>query len=287
MQITVECKVCEVKVTTRIDDIKKALDSLKQFRKHSISPYHERYAFPFLLGTYFVYRKIDVIRLFSIAKAISDNPRYLDVGCGYGDFLNKIREFIPDAIGIEKNAEIFYSFGISKPDSIKIVDAAWGIEEKYDIIFVGWMEPGVDFREAIAAKTDVIVTTLDQGLSLAAEFDGLGFERIARWITPSWEDVNTEIMNKYYTRISNETREALYRLRSAHNLWYVYSRHPDKSKAIRLALLHREKEEKNSKDRYDFEIVLDEFGFGYLESLKYCGINKHHYLWKIIYLNLN
>ena len=138
----------------------------------------------------------------------------------------------------------------------------------------------------LAAKTDVIVTTLDQGLSLAAEFDGLGFERIAKWITPSWEDINTEIMNKYYTKISNETQEALYRLRSAHNLWYVYSRDREKSKAIRLALLHREQEEKNSKDRYDFENVLDECGFGYLESLEYCGINKHQSLWKIMYIDL-
>ena len=58
--------------------------------------------------------------------------RYLDVGCGYGDFLNKIREFIPYAIGIEKNARIFYIFDISKPDHIKIVDAHWGIDKKYD-----------------------------------------------------------------------------------------------------------------------------------------------------------
>jgi hypothetical protein len=60
------------------------------------------------------------------------------------------------------------------PDHIKIVDAHWGIDQKYDLIFVGWMDPGVDFRDAIAAKTDVIVTTLDQGISLAAEFDDHG-----------------------------------------------------------------------------------------------------------------
>ena len=54
------------------------------------------------------------------------------------------------------------------------------------------MEPGVDYRDKIAAKTDVIITTLDQGLSLAAEFEGHGFEKIASWITPSWEDINTK-----------------------------------------------------------------------------------------------
>ncbi|HZA07271.1 MAG TPA: hypothetical protein VE619_06170, partial [Nitrososphaeraceae archaeon] len=89
-------------VSRSIEDLLKARMSLQQFRRHSASPYHERYSFPFLRGTYFAYRKIDVLRLVSIAKAVSNNPQYLDVGCGYGDFLKKIREFIPGAIGIEK-----------------------------------------------------------------------------------------------------------------------------------------------------------------------------------------
>ena len=80
------------------------------------------------------------------------------------------------------------------------------------------MEPGQDFRDPVSKNTDVIVTTLDQGLSLAAEFDGHGFERIASWITPSWEDVNTEIMNRYYTNMPEQKRAELSRLRGAHNL---------------------------------------------------------------------
>ena len=87
------------------------------------------------------------MRVISIAKTASNNPRYLEVGCGYGDFLKKIREFLPNALGIEKDAGIFYNCNISKPDYIKIADARWGIDQKYDIIFVGWMEPGVDFRD--------------------------------------------------------------------------------------------------------------------------------------------
>src|SRR5919202_5301653 len=145
------------------EDLKKAIESLQAFRSISASPHHERYSFPFLKGTYYAYRKIDVMRIISIAKAISNNPKYLEVGCGYGDFLKKIREFLPNAQGIEKDAGIFYSCNIPKPDYIKIADALWGIDQKYDIIFVGWMEPGVDFRDTVAAKTDVIVTTLDQG----------------------------------------------------------------------------------------------------------------------------
>ena len=252
-----------------IQDLLKARISLEQFRIYSVSRHHERYSFPFLLGTYFAYRRIDVLRVVSIAKAISNEPKYVDVGCGYGDFLNKVREFLANAIGIEKDARIFYNFNIPKPDYIRIADASWGIEEVYDVIFVGWMDPGVDFTHAVAAKTNVVVTTLDQGISQAAEFDAYGFKRIAYWRTPSWEDVNTEIMNRYYTKMSVQTRQALSEMRGAHNLWYVYSKKSAISKTIRSALLQRiEEENKVPQERYDFEDVLDECGFMYLQKLQ-------------------
>jgi hypothetical protein len=252
-----------------IQDLVNARISLKQFRKYSVSPYHERYSFPFLLGSYFAYRKIDVLRVIQIAKAISNEPKYVDVGCGYGDFLKKVREFLPDATGIEKDAGIFYYFNIPKPDYIRIADARWGIEQEYDIIFVGWMDPGTDFTEAVAAKTDVVVTTLDQGISQAAEFEAHGFKRIAYWRTPSWEDVNTEIMNRYYTKMSIQIRQALSEMRGAHNLWYVYTRGVPTSEAVNLALRERFEEERHKlQPRYDFEDVLDECGYGYLQKLQ-------------------
>jgi hypothetical protein len=251
-----------------IQELTKARKSLERFRTYSVSPYHERYSFPFLRGTYFGYRKIDVLRIVSISKAISDDPKYIDVGCGYGDFLNKVREYLINAIGIEKDARIFYSFNIPKPDYIKIADASWGIEEEYDVIFVGWMDPGVDFTAAVATKTNVVVTTLDQGISQAAEFDGHGFKRIAYWRTPSWEDVNTEIMNRYYTKMPTQTRKILCGLRGAHNLWYVYSKEPQISDAIKSALMLRLEQEKQTvQERYDFEDVLDECEYGYLQKL--------------------
>ena len=272
-----------------IEGLFKARLSLQQFRRYSASSYHERYSYPFLRGTYFAYRKIDVMRVVSIATAVSNDPKYLDVGCGYGDFLDKIREFIPNAIGIEKDPRIFYNFQIPKPDYIKIADARWDIDRQYDVIFVGWMDPGVDFRDAIAARTDVIVTTLDQGISLAAEFDAHGFERIASWRTPSWEDVNIEIMNSYYTKMSNETRQALSRLRGAHNLWYVYSRKPSISETIKSTLIQRlEQEKKTSIERYDFEDILDECGFRYLERLDNPASKeqeKKECLWDIQFVN--
>ena len=272
-------------------DLQKAMISLEQFKTYTMSPHHERYSFPFLRGTYFTYRKVDVLRLISISKAVAKNgkPRYLDVGCGNGDFLSKIRAFLPNAVGIDNDARIFYYYRSVKPDYIKIADARWGIDHHFDIIFVGWMEPGIDFRDAVAAKADVIVTTLDQGISLAAEFEGNGFERIAKWRTPSWDDVNTEIMNRYYTKMSNKNYSFLSKLRGAHNLWYVYSSKHSKSEVIKSILMQRlEDEKKDVCERYDFEDVLDECGFRYLEQLQnlssYVEIKER--LWDIHFNNI-
>jgi hypothetical protein len=257
-------------------DLRKAAASLAQFRAKAVSPHHERFSFPFFSGTYFCYRKIDVLRVAAIAKAAGDNPSYLDVGCGYGDFLKKMREHIKGAEGLEKDAGIFYGLGMEKPDYIRIADAHW-IDKKYGTIFVGWMEPGQDFRDPVAKSTDVIVTTLDQGISLAAEFDGHGFSRVARWRTPSWEDVNIEVMNRYYTKMPEQKRAELSRMRGAHNLWYVYAK-PDKVLTVRKALeaqLARE----DPKDNYDFEGVLDECGFRYLQRLENPAVREP--LWHV------
>ena len=234
--------------------------------------------FRFFVESYFTYRKIDVIRIFTIAKALSKNPTYLDVGCGYGDFLEKIREYIHNAEGIEKSAEIFYSIGRVKPDYITIADAYNDIDKKYDIIFVGWMEPGVDYRNKVAKSAKCIITTLDQGGQCGAngecEFEEYGFEKIASWITPSWIDVNTELMNKYYTKeIKEKDLQELKKLRSAHNLWYVYCVPELKDKLKELELKDIKIEEK-----YKHEQILDECGFGFNEQIP-SNCNRH--LWEI------
>jgi hypothetical protein len=279
------------------EDLRKAMASYTQFKRNAASPHHARYSFPFFAGTYFSYRKIDVLRVVAIARAVvrdndnngnsgsNNNPSYLDVGCGYGDFLKRVREYLPDAEGLEKDAGIFYGLGIEKPQYINIADAHW-IRRKYDVIFVGWMEPGQDFRNPLAKGTEVIITTLDQGLSLAAEFDGHGFERVAWWRTPSWEDVNIEIMNNYYTRMPEETRTQLARMRGAHNLWYVYAK-PSKAASIQRALQnHLLSEEPHvSKERYDFEQVLDECGFGYMQRLENPTVMDP--LWHVCFDKLN
>jgi hypothetical protein len=143
------------------------------------------------------------------------------------------------------------------------------------------MEPGVDYRDKIAKKTEVIITTLDQGLSLAAEFEGFGYKRVASWITPSWEDINTEITNKYYSKISDETVKSLSELRGAHNLWYVYSK-PKYKEGIKEKLRDCLVDEKKKENKgYDFEDILDEVGYRYLESFN-VG-DKRHLLWDIVF----
>ncbi len=264
-----------------------AYSELRKFRNSSVSPLHERFIFPYICGTYFGYRKVDVLRVVALAKSISPNPRYLDVGCGYGDFLEKIREFIPDAIGIEKDAGIFYEFNRVKPDFIHIKDVSLDLNEKYDVIFVGWMDPGVDFRKAVARSTNCIITNFDTGgqcgINGGCEYEEFGFERIAWWRTPSWIDVNHEIMNNYYTRLANEIQKELFELRSAHTMWYVYAKE-DLSSIIHDTLRSRIKKESELSldvDKYDFEGVMDECGFHYNEELPILTLKRA--LWKVYF----
>jgi SAM-dependent methyltransferase len=256
----------------QINDLRGAYLKYHEFRKNNKFSFHERFIFPYICGTYFGYRKIDVLRVVAVAKSISPKPRYLDVGCGYGDFLEKIREFIPDAIGIEKDGGIFYEFNMVKPDYIHIKDVSLDLNENYDVIFVGWMDPGVDFRKAVANCTDCIITNFDTGgqcgINGGCEYEEFGFRRIAWWRTPSWIDVNYQIMNKYYTPLTDEIKKELFKLRSAHTMWYIYTKE-NLSSVVNNALKLCFKKESQGLDyeKYNFEEILDECGFHYNEEL--------------------
>jgi SAM-dependent methyltransferase len=256
----------------QIDDLRGAYLKYHEFRKNNKFSFHQRFIFPYICGTYFGYRKVDVMRVVAVAKSISPKPRYLDVGCGYGDFLEKIREFIPDAIGIEKDGGIFYEFNMVKPDYIHIKDVSLDLNENYDVIFVGWMDPGVDFRKAVANCTDCIITNFDTGgqcgINGGCEYEEFGFRRIAWWRTPSWIDVNYQIMNKYYTPLTDEIKKELFKLRSAHTMWYIYTKE-NLSSVVNNALKLCFKKESEGLDyeKYNFEEILDECGFHYNEEL--------------------
>jgi len=276
----------------RTDDLQTAYLAYKQFNDHNPPAHHERYIFPFFAGSYFTYRKVDVMRVIAIANSISPNPNYIDIGCGYGDFLTKIRQFIPDAIGLEEDTSIFYIFQKPKPDYIysEAAAAEWFGKRSFDVSFVGWMEPGVDFRKTVSQFTKCVITTFDAGgqcgINGGCEYDEFGFQKIAWWRTPSWIDVNCELMNRFYTsslRTKKSKKEELTKLRTAHNLWYVYTR-PEISRKVRVALKCWLKKEEHeglyAKHRFDFESVLDECGFHYMETLA-ALLSKGNQLWEV------
>ena len=270
----------------QINELRGAYLKYQEFRKNSKFSLHERFIFPYICGTYFGYRKVDVLRVVATAKSVSPEPKYLDIGFGYGDFLEKIREFIPDAIGIEKDGGIFYEFNMIKPDYIHIKDVSLDLNQKYDLIFVGWMDPGVDFRKAVAKSTNCIITNFDTGgqcgINGGCEYDEFGFRRIAWWRTPSWIDVNYQIMNKYYTPLTDEIKKELFKLRSAHTMWHIYTKENLSSVVNNALTSWIEKESQLSLDdqKYNFEKILDECGFHYNEELPVLTSQKKA-LWKV------
>ena len=73
-------------------------------------------------------------------------------------------------------------------------------------------------------------------------------------------------MNRHYTKMPEEKRAGLAKMRGAHNLWYVYAR-PSKAGAVK-ADLQKQVEKESPSDSYDFESVLDECGYRYLQKLE-------------------
>jgi len=266
-----------------IHELHNAHRAYRQFLDCGNPPlHHVRYIFPFFSGSYFAYRKVDVFRTVEIAKSISSNPNYIDVGCGYGDFLNKVRQLLSNAIGIETDASIFYTFQIPKPDYIRLIPAE-ALSDPVDLAFVGWMEPGQDFRRFVARCSKCIITTFDTGgqcgINCACEYEEFGFHRVAQWRTPSWIDVNSELMNRYYApSLDSGKKEQFAKLRTAHNLWYVYAK-PDHTAKIKSALQWWLKNGENPDDRFDFESILDECGFHYMENLP--GLTNDRKLWEV------
>ncbi|HEY7506814.1 MAG TPA: hypothetical protein VH621_04365 [Nitrososphaera sp.] len=266
-----------------IQELQSAYKAYQEFLARKPPAHHARYIFPFFTGSYFAYRKVDVERVVAIARSISPNPSYVDVGCGYGDLLEKVRVQLPTATGIEKEVGIFYSFSKVKPDYIRLMPVE-GLSEPVDVAFVGWMEPGQDFRKSVAKFAKCVITTFDAGgqcgINGGCEYEEFGYERVAWWRTPSWIDVNAELMNRYYTpSLDSKKKEELARLRGAHNFWYVYARSnfSYKARSGLQAQLDREKPD----DRFDFESVLDECGFGYKEELPALANGKK--LWEVMF----
>jgi uncharacterized ubiquitin-like protein YukD len=274
------------------DEILKAYEFYKQYQLKKPSSYHhERFIFPLFSGTYFCYRKIDVLRVISIAKALSENPKYIDIGCGNGDFLRRIRKYLPQSIGIEQNLLPLYLLKKTKPNYIYSTPIEFFTNNhKFDLAFVGWMQPGIDFRKYVAKLANCIITTFDSGgqcgINGGCEYEEFDFQKIASWRTPSWIDVNIELMNNYYTgSLTNKAnlRQHLSRLRTANNFWYVYSINSISNKITTALKSQIQKEENDhlfSREKFDFEVVLDKCGFGYYEKLSSL-LSTEKRLWKV------
>lgn len=266
-----------------IQELQGAYKAYQQFLARNPPAHHARYIFPFFAGSYFAFRKVDIQRVAAITNSVSENPSYVDIGCGYGDFLEKVRRFVSNATGIEKEGGIFYVFQVSKPDYIQLMPVE-GLSEPLDVAFVGWMEPGQDFRRFVARRAKCVITTFDAGgqcgINGGCEYDEFGFQRVAWWRTPSWIDVNAELMNRYYTpSLDAKKKQELAGLRTAHNFWYVYAK-PNNAGRIKSGLQsHLEKEDHG--DRFDFESVLDECGFRYKEELPALATNRK--LWEVTF----
>jgi hypothetical protein len=145
------------------------------------------------------------------------------------------------------------------------------------------MEPGQDFRRFVAQSAKCVITTFDAGgqcgMNGGCEYDEFGYQRVACWRTPSWIDVNAELMNRYYTpSLDAKKKEDLAKLRTAHNFWYVYAR-PGIAGRVRPSL-KAQLEKEDPDDRFDFESVLDECGYGYNEELPALTSNKK--LWEVM-----
>lgn len=285
-------KICYLhyhsKMSFSLDEIQKAYSYYKQYKLQNPPLHHERFIFPLFSGTYFCYRKIDILRIVSIAKSLSQDPSFVDVGCGNGDFLTKIKKYLPKAIGIEQNATLYYILNRPKPDYVHSypIEVLNYRENSFDIVFVGWMQPGTDFRRHIARLTKCIITTFDAGgqcgVNGGCEYEEFGFKKLASWRSPSWIDVNGELMNKFYEEpLKLSKNNHLSNLRTAHNLWYVYST-PEQSDKITRALKDYYKEECRLylSERFDFEDLLDSCGFSYHEKLLLQPSYEKH-LWKI------
>ena len=270
-------------------DLLNAFQEYLKFARSSDYRNHTRYIFPFFEGTYFTYRKIDVLRIVTIARAITSDPQYLDIGCGYGDFLNKVIQYIPSAIGVEKDATIYYYLNRTKPEYIISLPIEC-VTQPIDVAFVGWMEPEVDFRLRVADIAKCVITTFDEGgqcgINGGCEYEEFGYSRVAWWRTPSWIDVNHELMNSHYSRqLANDSllRNSLRALRSAHNLWYVYVRDEYLKNRIKSRLMNRLKKEgpTSQEEKFEFEQILDECGFQYETKLP--SLHSSEKLWEVYF----
>ena len=222
----------------RNNHMKKVLLRFREPRKH---------------GSMFVYRHIDVLRVVAIAKAIADEPRVVDAGCGNCDFLDKLRVYLPNAIGIDNKPKFTDKPYVLQRDIRRLR------KRRYDLAFIGWMELGVDFRKAITRIAPVNIMVWERGGACGIEgecdFDEFGLVKIASWRTPAWMDINIRLMvdrMRHTLAIDNF---------AVGSIWDVWAE-PEIAFNVQVKFMHYlNHEDGQTIEPYDFEEHIDKAGY--------------------------
>lgn len=175
---------------------KDELNSVRRIVKEGLPKVPKRFESPRDFGCYVAYRRVDVLRIVEVARALSPDPRVIDVGCGNGDLLKRVREYIPGAIGVDVEEK-----WTVKP-YIRCMDVN-DVKEEFDMAILSWMELGEDYREAVSRIADVIISVWERGgacgnteirESWTQDFEEFGFIPVATWRTPAWADINMRLI---------------------------------------------------------------------------------------------
>jgi len=128
-------------------------------------------------------RATDVARIAAVLRACGDH--IVDVGAGTGLLASLL-----DQAGVKVEA-----VDPAPPGTTYVPveqRSAEDLTTPRDAVIVGWMEAGVDYREAVARLAPVLVNIYDVeggcGVMGATDFAPYGFVRAASWRTPSFED---------------------------------------------------------------------------------------------------
>ncbi|HWG91106.1 MAG TPA: hypothetical protein VNZ52_09700 [Candidatus Thermoplasmatota archaeon] len=133
----------------------------------------------------------DLNRILAVAHAVGNAPRLVDVGAGSG-LLSALL-----APHLQVTALDPGDAGIPSRRVGRFFDLVRAPVESYsgqaEVALVSWMEAGRDYRAPVAALAPVLVQAYDPsggcGVLGDVDYARFGFQVVARWETPSWENV--------------------------------------------------------------------------------------------------
>ena len=142
------------------------------------------------------------------------------------------------------------------------------IDKKFDLSsWVGWSQDRLS--RSVARSTDVIITTLDQGISLQANLTAMASEggMVEDSFMGGCQYGDHESI--LYKNAREQSNRASKDARCTQPLVCVCQ--TTKVRSVKTTLKMQVEKESPFNDRYDFESILDECGYGYLQKLKICN----------------